>query len=105
MIAPRGSICLDGVSLTVNDVLERVFWVTLIPETRRRTTLGSLGIGSEVNLEVDLMARYVAQKLATDASSAALANPGQASPGHGNPSQDTQGEDAFLSTLKRAGFG
>jgi riboflavin synthase len=58
-IAVKGSICIDGVSLTVNTVEKDVFSVNLIPHTLQNTTLQLLGIGSRVNLEVDQIARYV----------------------------------------------
>jgi riboflavin synthase len=58
-IARKGSACLDGVSLTVNEVDGNVFSVNLIPHTLEITTLGSLAPGDEVNLEVDLIARYL----------------------------------------------
>lgn len=58
-IARKGSICLDGVSLTVNDVSGTQFGVNLIPHTQQVTTLGVLRPGARVNLEVDLIARYV----------------------------------------------
>jgi riboflavin synthase len=58
-IAVKGSICVDGVSLTVNSVEKDVFSVNLIPHTLQNTTLQLLGIGSRVNLEVDQIARYV----------------------------------------------
>lgn len=60
-IASKGSICVDGVSLTVNRVSGRTFEVNLIPHTLKVTTLGRLTKGSAVNLEVDLVARYVAR--------------------------------------------
>ena len=58
-IAKKGSVCIDGVSLTVNEVDGSRFSVCLIPHTLEVTTLGSLGPGDEVNLEVDLIARYI----------------------------------------------
>jgi riboflavin synthase len=58
-VAPKGSVTLDGVSLTVNEVQGRVFGVNLIPHTREVTTLGLLKPGQAVNLEVDIIARYV----------------------------------------------
>jgi riboflavin synthase len=58
-IARKGSICIDGVSLTVNRVEGDAFEVQLIPHTLEVTTLGRLGSGARVNLEVDLIARYV----------------------------------------------
>ena len=60
-IAPKGSVALDGVSLTVNAVAGDTFSVLIIPHTLKVTTLGQLAAGEEVNLEVDLMARYAAR--------------------------------------------
>jgi riboflavin synthase len=62
-IARKGSICIDGVSLTVNRVEGRLFEANLIPHTLVVTTLGRLRAGARVNLEVDLLARYVARLL------------------------------------------
>jgi len=59
-VAPKGSICIDGVSLTVNRVKGAEFEVNLIPHTLKVTTLSRLNPGAEVNLEADLVARYVA---------------------------------------------
>lgn len=58
-IAVKGSIAIDGVSLTVNTVEHDTFNVNLIPHTLVMTSLKSLGVGSRVNLEIDLIARYV----------------------------------------------
>ncbi|HEU5017907.1 MAG TPA: riboflavin synthase, partial [Pseudolabrys sp.] len=60
-IAPKGSVALDGVSLTVNTVDRDLFSVLIIPHTLEVTTLGDLGEGDEVNLEIDTMARYAAR--------------------------------------------
>jgi riboflavin synthase len=60
-IAPKGSIAVDGVSLTVNEVDQFGFGVNLIPHTLATTTFGDITEGMIVNLEVDLMARYVAR--------------------------------------------
>jgi len=60
-IAPKGSIAIDGVSLTVNAVSGERFSVNLIPHTLGVTTLGNLPPGARVNLEVDLVARYIAR--------------------------------------------
>jgi len=62
-IAGKGSICVDGVSLTVNRVESDVVEVNLIPHTLQVTTLARLAPGAKVNLEVDLIARYVHQVL------------------------------------------
>jgi riboflavin synthase len=60
-IAPKGSVALDGVSLTVNEVDGDTFSVLIIPHTLAVTTLAALSSGDTVNLEVDLMARYAAR--------------------------------------------
>lgn len=60
-IASKGSVALDGVSLTVNEVDGTRFGVNIIPHTAKVTTFGRLKPGSKVNLEIDLMARYVAR--------------------------------------------
>jgi riboflavin synthase len=62
-IAAKGSVALDGVSLTVNEVEGDTFSVLIIPHTLKVTTLGALAEGDVVNLEVDLMARYAARLL------------------------------------------
>jgi riboflavin synthase len=62
-IAPKGSITLDGVSLTVNEVGESSFGVNIIPITQEVTSLGSIRVGTRVNLEIDQVARYVARLL------------------------------------------
>lgn len=60
-IAPKGSVALNGTSLTVNEVEGRDFGVNFIPHTREVTTWGTVALGDLVNLEVDTMARYVAR--------------------------------------------
>jgi riboflavin synthase len=60
-IAPKGSITVEGVSLTVNEVEGDVFGVNLIPHTWEVTTLGELATGGRVNLEIDMLARYLAR--------------------------------------------
>ena len=60
-IAPKGSIAIEGVSLTVNEVEGDVFGVNIIPHTWEVTTLGRLEPGAKVNLEIDVLARYVAR--------------------------------------------
>jgi riboflavin synthase len=60
-VATKGSIAVDGVSLTVNEVEGEVFGVNLIPITRTGTTLGDLRGGDRVNLEIDMLARYAAR--------------------------------------------
>lgn len=65
-IAEKGSICVDGVSLTVNHVEDAGFTVNLVPHTLTETTLDALRVGATVNLEVDLIARYLERLLAGD---------------------------------------
>ncbi|HJS89338.1 MAG TPA: riboflavin synthase [Steroidobacteraceae bacterium] len=65
-IARKGSVAIDGVSLTVNEVQGARFAINLIPHTQAVTTLGALRVGSRVNLEVDPIARYVERLLAVD---------------------------------------
>ena len=62
-IASKGSVALSGVSLTVNEVDGNRFGVNIIPHTADATTLGKLSAGDRVNLEVDMLARYVARQL------------------------------------------
>ena len=63
MIAAKGSVAVDGVSLTVNEVEDSRFGVNVIPHTLRTTTLGAIKPGDRVNLEIDILARYVARLL------------------------------------------
>lgn len=60
-IAPKGSITLDGVSFTVNEVGDSTFGVNIIPHTQTVTTFGALATGDALNVEIDLLARYVAR--------------------------------------------
>jgi len=67
-IARKASVTVDGVSLTVNEVAERSFVVNIIPHTRAMTTFRSLGAGGRVNLEADILARYVERILQAKSS-------------------------------------
>ena len=62
-VAPKGSVTIDGISLTVNEVDGNRFSVNVIPHTQAVTTLGQAKVGQQVNLEVDMLARYVARLL------------------------------------------
>lgn len=62
-IVRKGSVAVDGVSLTINEVEDATFGVNIIPHTQAVTTLGRLGIGARVNLEVDQVARYLERML------------------------------------------
>ena len=63
LIAAKGSVCIEGVSLTVNTVQGAVFTVNIIPHTRAATTLGQAKQGQTLNLEIDPLARYLARQL------------------------------------------
>lgn len=58
-IAEKGSICVDGISLTVNAVKGAIFELNVVPHTLQETTMGDFKVGTEVNLEVDIIARYL----------------------------------------------
>jgi riboflavin synthase len=64
-LAEKGSVAVDGVSLTVSALENATFSVALIPETLSRTTLGEAAVGDQVNLEVDILAKYVERLLGT----------------------------------------
>lgn len=66
LIAPKGSVALDGISLTVNEVAVNRFGINIIPHTLTHTTLGARKPGDRVNLEADLIARYVARLIDRD---------------------------------------
>jgi len=82
-IAAKGSVCIDGVSLTVNEVTGNNFSVNIIPHTQEQTIIDQYQAGSRVNLEVDIIARYLERMLGSDSAASAI--------------------DASL--LQRAGFG
>ncbi len=65
-IAPKGSVAVDGVSLTVNEIGADSFGVNIIPHTEANTTFGGFAEGDAVNLEIDLLSRYVARLLEKD---------------------------------------
>jgi len=64
-VATKGSVALDGISLTVNEVTADTFSVLIIPHTLSVTTLGQAKPGDKMNLEIDLMARYAARLMET----------------------------------------
>ncbi len=91
-VAAKGSICVSGVSLTVNGVSDDRFDVVLVPHTRERTSLDALPIGARVNLEVDMLARYVARLLES----------GRA---HGGETRNAGSSDAaMMAALGRGGY-
>jgi riboflavin synthase len=67
MIATKGSLTLDGVSLTVNEARDAEFTVNIIPHTAQHTTLGVLKSGQQLNVEIDVLARYLDRMMATRA--------------------------------------
>ncbi|MGZ8162635.1 MAG: riboflavin synthase [Methylobacter sp.] len=67
-IAEKGSICINGISLTVNEVEGALFSVNIVPHTLKETTLGDAVVGTPVNLEVDLLARYMERLMMGDAA-------------------------------------
>lgn len=67
-IAEKGSICIDGISLTVNTVNGALFSVNIVPHTLKETTLADIKVGNQVNLEVDLLVRYLERLLQGDAA-------------------------------------
>jgi len=71
-IAKKGSVCIDGVSLTINEVSGNTFEVNIIPHTAEVTTMGGYTVGTVVNIEVDLLARYLERLLSEDADGMSL---------------------------------
>ena len=65
-VARKGSVCVDGVSLTINAVSNNVFAVNIIPHTAAETIIGAYAVGTKVNIEVDLLARYLERLLTAD---------------------------------------
>ena len=65
-VARKGSITVDGVSLTINEVSGNLFEVNIIPHTSKATIIGNYAVGTEVNIEVDLLARYIERLLTED---------------------------------------
>lgn len=65
-IAKKGSVCVDGVSLTINEVSGNAFELNIIPHTATHTIIADYGVGSIVNIEVDLLARYLERMLGQD---------------------------------------
>jgi len=68
-LVPKGSIAIDGVSLTVLDIRDGLLIVTIIPQTLKSTTLGSAKIGDRVNIEVDILSKYIERHLTKESSS------------------------------------
>ncbi len=62
-VSRKGSVCINGVSLTVNEVDDNRFTINLVPHTLQETTLNQIKVGSNVNVEVDVIARYLERLL------------------------------------------
>jgi len=92
LVAKKGSVAVNGVSLTVNEVTLERFSVVLVPHTRDKTGLDALAPGAAVNLEADVLARYVARQLATRG--------GEGATDAGGARDDA----AWLDRLNRAGY-
>jgi len=71
-IAGKGSVCINGISLTVNEVEGQTFGVNIVPHTRQETTIQYLKEGSKVNLEVDLLARYLERMISAPQETSAV---------------------------------
>lgn len=69
-IAQKGSICLDGISLTVNDVNNNLFYLNIVPHTVQQTTVNEWHVGRRINIEVDVVARYLERLIQGKASQA-----------------------------------
>ncbi len=67
-VAEKGSITVDGISLTVNDVRKDAFKLTIVPHTSEETTIDNFHVGRKINLEVDVLARYMERLLQSKAS-------------------------------------
>jgi len=67
-IAEKGSICINGISLTINSVEGAEFSVNIVPHTLKETTLGAISVGDSINLEVDLLARYMERLMKGEAA-------------------------------------
>ncbi len=71
-VAKKGSVCVDGVSLTINEVSGNTFDINIIPHTAEVTTIGDYQVGTIVNIEVDLLARYLERMLSPDGDGISL---------------------------------
>jgi riboflavin synthase len=107
-LANKGSVCIDGVSLTINRVEDRLgersssvlFEVMLVPHTLGRTLLGNLRAGQGVNIEVDVLARYVARQLELAVSNGRGERNSEADEQHHDESSD----ERLLEKLRAGGF-
>ena len=111
-LAEKGSIAVDGVSLTVNAVDSGVFRVTIVPHTQDKTLFGDMAIGAEMNLEVDVLARYVARCVGVDRArgrgsssvSSSVSSSGTPFEGSSRKSEGGSSDGGLMSRLAKAGF-
>ena len=82
LVVSKGSVAVDGVSLTIVEPEDSTFAAALIPETLRRTTLGSARVGDRMNLEFDIIAKYVRSMIAKVCGPASASRPAKAGPTH-----------------------
>ena len=101
-VAQKGSICVNGVSLTVNEVSLDRFSVVLVPHTIQKTSLHGIDVGARVNLEVDVLARYVARLQDVPAASGVTGVSGAS--GVSSGTDTTTNDAAWLAKLQRGGF-
>jgi len=104
LAAPRGSVAVAGVSLTVVAASERTLTVSLIPQTRTETTLGDVTTGDGVNLEADVLARYVDHLRRGEAVPAAAGGPPDGDAGATPSRNDASGRTLTWERLAEAGF-
>ncbi len=88
-IARKGSICVDGISLTVNSVDSRTFSLNIVPHTLDNTTMANYQPGTQVNLEVDVIARYIERMIFSAEESSA---------------EESSGNDLSIDSLREHGF-
>jgi riboflavin synthase len=103
-IAQKGSVCLDGVSLTVNAVNGNEFGVNIIPHTAERTTMHLFKPGRKVNVEVDVIARYLERLLSGSVADHDMARSAAIATGEGARSTAVASSEGVRNLLARAGF-
>jgi len=107
-IAEKGSVCIDGVSLTINQVVDRSssvhFEVMLVPHTLGRTLLGNLRAGQGVNIEVDVLARYVARQLGLGVTKGSNQGWGEQNGVSDEQHHDESSDERLLEKLRAGGF-
>ena len=105
-IAPKGSICIDGVSLTVNQVAGTYFEVNIVPHTLQATTMGTYETGRRVHLEIDIIARYLDKLMgtATNAEQQTETTPDPTKPPPTDAEDPGEADEITQSFLSNQGF-